>query len=98
VHPSFTGRTFSFSYGFYDCFGFKLENFDDCGGLPFQYVNSEGKIKRSILTETKIKNGMTQKNYWCWKSGWFPDYECGVPKGLTKEVCKAWNEYKARLQ
>ncbi|OXA55205.1 Salivary glue protein Sgs-3 [Folsomia candida] len=66
------------SFKMHDCFGNQLDEYDDCGGLPFWLF--DGQILRK---PRKIEVGKHK----CWES-WIPGYKCGVPGNSTELIEK----------
>lgn len=95
MDPLFTSKKFDngtldksaiSSFGMHDCFGNPLDEFDDCGGLPFWLIEN-----RILRKPRKI----TWAGYNCWES-FIPDYTCGGPSNaprLIKHICDTWSKY-----
>lgn len=83
----------NFSYGYYDCFGNPLLEYDDCGNLPFATIskNSSGhNVEEPATKEAVTLPGGEMYN--CYKSQ-IPSYKCGVPVDLVGEACRLWKTF-----
>ncbi|OXA55202.1 hypothetical protein Fcan01_08602 [Folsomia candida] len=78
------------SFGMHDCFGNQLDEFDDCGALPFWIFDRDGILKKPRKTYFG--------RYRCWESP-IPDYSCGAPEDkpeLIFKLCATWSEYLSK--
>ncbi|XP_035706813.1 uncharacterized protein LOC118435233 [Folsomia candida] len=81
------------SFGMHDCFGNPLDQFDDCGGLPFWLFDH-----RVLRKPEKVSVAAGKGKYTCWES-WIPGYTCGVPSKedkLIEHVCETWRIFVSR--
>ncbi|OXA55203.1 Adhesive plaque matrix protein [Folsomia candida] len=73
--------------------GNPLDQFDDCGGLPFWLFDH-----RVLRKPEKVSVAAGKGKYTCWES-WIPGYTCGVPSKedkLIEHVCETWRIFVSR--